>query len=624
MNQFSFDRFPDPYRDQASLAVPLGFRRVLRWSEQAWLANNAYAKAIERKAAYFLTKIETKADSDEESAAWQAVLDKVLYAGDCFKLGCIDSHCYGAGFVTLVVPFHRFLACPKCRFQMKLRELAEFPGSEFQWRIPNFIARCRCGYMGPWEVVDRLRDVENKLALKRWSPHEMEIVHNLETGANRTLWRIPATYRAQLRATDCDLFHLERTNKWVLEAIATDQLYEFHEDAIFQFIRPALGGLELRGWGLPDPVANHRRLFILQVFRRQSEALGLDYVVPIRLITPAPRAGAGGVGGGIGSDPYFGQNSSNTERTIRRMIHMHRLDPASIHVSAVPLQYQVLGAEAKQYIPLDLIEFEEKGLLNDSGLPVDLWQGSLQLQAAPVALRLAESAHSDVPLMYNKALQWLSKSTARVLSRPPADLTMQRVTVADDIERHAINVQLMMAGKLAESDVLRELGHDFKRTQQRLGEDAVTAAREQARTQELLNEAGLAQQIVRGQPAGGQAGGPGGAAPPGSPQGAAPAGGDPAQPGGMTPALASYMSGSSAPQNMDDMTQASQMIASELIQKSDAERYTILQQLRKSNEPLHRLVMGDLKNIRSQVRSQAGAVAIAGMQQGGQQAPALR
>ncbi len=84
---------------------------------------------------------------------------------------------------------------------------------------------------------------------------------------------------------------------------------------------------------------------------------------------------------------------------------MRRRDPARWNVLPFPLQYQALGGDAQQLAPRDLLEQGMETLLNASGAAVELYRGSLQLQTAPVALRLFEADHGGLVRDYNAFLR---------------------------------------------------------------------------------------------------------------------------------------------------------------------------------------------------------------------------
>jgi hypothetical protein len=53
-----------------------------------------------------------------------------------------------------------------------------------------------------------------------------------------------------------------------------------------------LAGVRNRGWGISRVLSNFRQAWYVQVLHRYNEAIALDYVIPFRLITPAPGPGS--------------------------------------------------------------------------------------------------------------------------------------------------------------------------------------------------------------------------------------------------------------------------------------------------------------------------------------------
>ena len=158
--------------------------------------------------------------------------------------------------------------------------------------------RCTPAAIGPRGVLrnspaprpeDEADDTEKKLRIKALRGLEIEILHDPVTDEAHYVWRIPEDYKRQIR--DGHLFHLERVDKSVLDAIAADQMFRFNPDSIFHMKEPTLGGVVNRGWGIPRMLSNFRQIWYVQVLHRQNEAIGLDTVIPWRVITPAARRG---------------------------------------------------------------------------------------------------------------------------------------------------------------------------------------------------------------------------------------------------------------------------------------------------------------------------------------------
>lgn len=611
--------FPDPFHDQATLAMPTNLRSALYWSEYIWGNNGTYRMAMERTLSYFLTEIEIDHDDDEEAEKQLDFMNNTLDAMGAVQEMLRSRLCYGNGFGSLLVPFKRFLSCPRCGFMAPLRVVAENREAfDFSFDLPTFTATCpQCkvgsGYRGQWKVRDEADDEEKKIKFKVWNPHEIELLHCPFTGDTDYLWRIPEDYKASIKQKH--LYFLERAPVEVLEAIARNQMFRFRPGAVFHMKEPTLAGIYNRGWGIPRVLTNFRQIWYVQVLRRFNEAIALDYVIPFRIITPAPRPGSSGAGGGIGQDPLSMFNGGDFTSQVRSMIRRRTWDPASVQVLPFPVNFQMFGADANQLAPRDLLDQGMETLLNEAGVPVELYRGSLQLQAAPVALRLYESTNHHLVHDANSFLRWLSFQLGQILSWKVVDARLKRVTIADDLEKQMMAAQLMMSQQLSGTTVLRDFGYNWRAEQKQIVNEAQYQQELQARAQEEMQQAGFAQQIARGQdPSQGGAPAPGG-------QGAPPAGapaGDPAA-AGMAPAgpVSQYLGSMSpsTPVTPEDMQAVAESLATDLLGQPESVKDSELRKLKVANPVLHSLVKTKMDEMRQQARSAAGNQAVGQLQQ---------
>lgn len=619
------EQFPDPFQDVASLAMPDTLRNALHWSEYIYTMFGTYRMAMERIVSYFLTDIEIEGEdvSDDEKKKYGDFLNDPIDAIQLLKNMLQDKMCYGNSFASVLVPFKRFLMCPKTGDLYPLKEVFNKPIFKFEWSNFKFIATCpRTNWRGPWRVVDKPDDEERKIKVKRWSPHEIELLHDPYTDDVAYIWRIPEDYKKMVR--DGNLFHLERASEQVLKAIQHNQVFRFNPDVIYHMKEPTLAGIRNRGWGLPRILSNFRQIYYVQVLRRFNEAIALDYVIPFRLITPAPRGGASAAGGLGTQDPLSTFNGGDFRQQVQGMIRRRRRDPASWQVLPFPVQYQMLGGDATQLAPRDLLDQGMETLLNDAGTPVELYKGSLQLQSAPVALRLFESTWHSLVHDANSFLQWLAVQVSQIMSWEVVEPKLKRVTIADDISKQTAALQLMMGQQLSGHSGLKAIGYDWESEQKQLADEARKQQELQAREQEEMEQAGFAQSIAKGQPP--QPGGAQGGAQGGAPQqGVAPAqGGMPGMPGqpGMQPVTDYLQSvGENSPQTPQDSLQAAEQLAQELLGLPDSVKNSQLRELKKSSEFLHSLVTAKISQMRQTAKQQGGEQMIQQQFGGGGQPP---
>jgi hypothetical protein len=90
------------------------------------------------------------------------------------------------------------------------------------------------------------------------------------------------------------------------------------------------------------------------------------------------------------------------------------------------VQYQALGGDATQLAPRDLLDQGLEVLLNNVGVPVELYKGSLQIQSAPAALRLFESSWSHLVHNLNGYISFVMRRLGQLLNWEKAEARLPR------------------------------------------------------------------------------------------------------------------------------------------------------------------------------------------------------
>jgi hypothetical protein len=615
--------FPDPFLDVASQNMPETIRNALSWSEYIWNVFGTYRMAMERVVSYFLTDIEITGDvSNDEKKKYSEFLSDSLDMMGFLQNMMRDRMCYGNAFGSVLVPFRRYLLCPQTGDMFPLHVVYNGEQFDFKWTDKfEFVATCpKTKWRGPWKVVDKPEDEEDHISLKRWSPHEIEILHDPYTDDASYLWRIPEDYKRLVRQGH--LYHLERASEEVLKAIQHDHMFRFNDDVIFHMKEPTLAGIRNRGWGIPRSLVNFRQIYYVQVLRRYNEAIALDYVIPFRLITPAARSG-GSAGGMASQDPMMFYNSGDFRSQVKGMMDRRRKDPASWQILPFPVNYQMLGGDANQLAPTELMDQGLETLLNESGTPVELYKGTLSLQAAPVALRLFESTWRSMVQEANALVQWTLRHISQLMSWELVDGALTRVTISDDMNKQMAALQLMMGQQVSGTTGLKAIGYDWDTEQRLLSEEAQTQQELQVRTQEEMEQQGFAAEVAKGinplAPPPQQGGQQGAMGSPSSMAGAVAAGGqggNPAGPDGqsamgegMTP-VSAYIGtmGPDVPVTPNDLQAAAESLAQQLLGLPEGQKDSQLRELKQFNPTLHALVRQKMDDIRGDARMQGGAM----------------
>jgi hypothetical protein len=473
----------------------------------------------------------------------------------------------------------------------------------FQWKMPEFVAKCpnpKCHYQGKWNRVDRRLTDEKQITVKRWSPYEMEIRYDLITDNRDYIWRIPEDYRLQIRRGDPQVLPMV---PWeVVEAVNSNGYLLFDKDVVFHMYEPTLSGVRSRGWGISRTLVNFRQAWYCQVLHRYNEAIALDYVIPFRVLTPAPSSSSNAEAG----DPLMNLDLGGFSGEVKAMLRKRRRDPASWNFLSHPVQYQMLGGEANQLAPTELMQQGITTLLNGFGMPAELYNGTLSLQAVLPAIRLFQSSWTYLTHFMNDFLTFIVKRTADSMGWEPAVAKLLPPTMTDDMTNIMAKLQLMQAQQISQTTALRGMGLDFKEETRQLMEEERFKQEEQAKIQEEMETASLMDQMAAPpqQPQPGAPGQPGVPGAPGAPQGAPPpagAAGQAAQQMAMNTPMTPNQK--ITPQELQAQAEAK---ASELLSIPEAQRQSEMTKMKSQNPTLHAAVKQTIENIRQQARTAGG------------------
>jgi hypothetical protein len=590
LDRFS-NLFPDPFFDYASTQMPRSLYDVLRWCEYLWLTNGTYRMAAQRVVRYFITEIELEDIKDEEKEKFEEFLERVIRVKDILAQLGDDWMAYGNSFSSIYVPFRRHLKCRHCYGEFPLKQISySFQSFKFQATCPV------CKWTGQFERIDRRSIEQDRIRVIRWSPHEMQMMYHPISHDTTFLWRPPADFKNLLRRGAG--FYLESTPWEIIEAVKANKLFRFNDGYVYHMKEDTLAGIKNVGWGIPRIIANFKQAWYVQVLKRYNEALALDYIVPFRVITPKP-------GSSREADPLLHANIGSFNARVTNMIREHRLDPATWHTLPFPVEYQAMSGEGNALAPSELLTLGQDELLNAIGVPAEMYKGTLNVNAAPMALRLFDKTWTHFVSALNGWLNWFFESVSALQNWEDITGRLQPSTMAEDVEKKHIQLQLAAAQQISRQTAYSPFGIDFREEVRRMFEEEKQFQEEMRDFQKQQQKSMEMEQTFEAaqMPSGGMGGMPpgggGGGMPvsPGAPIGPTPPG-TPAGPVGPQP-------GASGVTPEDLMMQAEQM-AYQALQQPYELRRSFLAQIKRSNETLHSLVIAQMQKIRQTARTQGG------------------
>ncbi len=557
---FNGRQYPDPFVTYATMLMPRTIEDLLRWCEHLWNRNSTYAAAATRVVSYFITRVQiTDCKDDDERKKYTKFMEETLRIASVTMAVGQDYMTYGNSFTSMFLPFRRFLACSKCKCQVPITNLNyKFTNFKFHWT-------CRmCKHANTVDrPIDRRTMEEDKVRIIRWPPLQIRIRHNPVSQRNEYLWDPPAMFKKSIR--DGDPHMLQDTPWEIIEAIKLNRMFRFSSDAIYHLKEEGLAGINHAGWGVSRFMRNFTQAFHVQLLKLYNEILAHEYIVPFRVISPkAANTQAG--------DPMLSTNLGAFSTNIQAMLRSFRRSPGGWNVTPTPIEYQSLGAEGVQMATHEMIEQAENSMLNAAGFPAELYQGTLQLQALPSALRLFEQQWPHFVDGINGWLRWITSTLSSAFNWEPVSARMEKPSLADDIETKQLKIQLAAANQLSRQAAYAPLGIDPEEDEDRRLEEQQRLDEKTRKIQEEQQQKLMLQQQVQSQP--------------------------------MQAAGAGMGNVDGASQTPQDVQGQADQIAKQLLSMPESNRRSELSKIRKSDETLWALVKSKMEQMRTEGESQ--------------------
>ena len=221
-------------------------------------------------------------DSDKAHDAWQELLDHTLKIREFEYKMLVDFEVYGNAFCSISYPFERFLECKRCKVKGQAKNI--------KWEYDNheFRGVCEaCKEKTIYTPEDKRINNRKRIKLIRWYPQYIDIRHNPFTGQSVYVYKIPKHILTRLIKKNQNKVLVEETPLVVLRAAKEKKNIEFDPDNIFHMKNPSVS-MEDESFGLPPMLNIFKDAWLYQTYRRAQEAIALDHILPMTVLSPAP------------------------------------------------------------------------------------------------------------------------------------------------------------------------------------------------------------------------------------------------------------------------------------------------------------------------------------------------
>lgn len=476
---------------------------ALYWGNWMRTRYGDVVSAITRGVCYFLNGIDLNneiKDMDSRQHYTSLLTDKHKINTQLLDVA-LNLEFYGNSFTSVTQPITRILGCPKCnqrRYLKSLRRGYDYDfttGGDFNTVCPS------CKHRGPAKVIDCVDPYSHRpLNVIHWNPLSMTLDHCSLTGSERVIYSPTAKDRTFIN-DEASSVTLETLPKTLLDVIVHNEQLKFNDNACLHLSMPTdcMSVDEMNGWGLPPFLPAFRYVVMLMLLDRQTEAAVKDFILPIRLLFPDPTSAKGG------SDPVMGTNllhMGNLRSSIEQALKAQAYQQSSWQMVPAPVGQLTLGGDGKSIVPVEVLQFAKSQLLDSLGVPVELYQSTLNGGTGPTnALKMFEQTRARRVSLYDDYLNWYLRRCAEFLQWPDMTGSVVRPSIQTSPERMQLISMLSQAGQVSLQTLCREMGINPDQERIRLREEAVRAAEDQAKIQQQIarNDAINALQTIGGQ-----------------------------------------------------------------------------------------------------------------------------
>lgn len=451
------DKFDDPFLMYSSEWMPTSLGNAMEYCRYLYNLVPEYQAACSNVISHFITEFEFPGGgSSEEKADFQDYLQYGLRMTSALRSMGIDWACFGNAYYRVNFPFDRFLVDRRGNkftmysLDMFPEERVKFHSKECTYEVPDPRKNMEKTVKLPF--VDRPCKDRDRISLVKIDPRYIRIRSSFLSSKNQYIYIFEEELKTRIKNND--LHEINNTPNTMLKALCNDEDFLFDDNEIFHFREEMESGLSNNGWGLSPLIRNFRNLHQLIVYKKADEAVALDFLLPFRLITPQVNESTSGFIMERGSMNMFMD-------AMDSMIKNKRKNPMHIQASPVPANYNEYGANGKQYTPKDLMEYQTDQLLRGMKVPPELINFSLQIQVLPTALRVFENNFWFMHEGFQNFVRWATTKIQRYMQSEYIETAIAKPSLADDIDRRNIKMQLGFEGELPRRAYLGDYGiHD--------------------------------------------------------------------------------------------------------------------------------------------------------------------
>jgi len=417
-----------PLFDFLTAFAPRKLKDLFRLCEYLYFNSSQIYAALQKFCTYPVTDLVYDSTNDALKDKYKKLHDKTLKTKRILIRAAIDKFVYGNTFFSVYSPFVRFLKCGSCS------NLVNIAHTDYKFKLKklSFTYTCKhCNVSTEGEIVDRKITRADKVSIIRWDPKLMDIDYNPITGHSEYFYTIPKELKE--RVTKGNKHLINTMPMEFLTALKDDKIFQFAEGQLFHMKMDAPAGIEAQ-WGFPPLASTIKLFFYAAVLRKANEAIALDYIVPLRIISPKVASG--------NADPILTMSLDRWANEMKTNVKKWRRDPLHIMWSPIPAEVTHIGGQARALMTLGEVQAAEDNIIAALGLPKEFIYGGFSAMGSGIQLRVLENQLVHQTGDLNDLLQWITDKMARLLGWPSIPVGLAPFKFIDDVQQKTLLLQL--------------------------------------------------------------------------------------------------------------------------------------------------------------------------------------
>lgn len=460
------NQYPNPWFNVANQFAPRNLQDLVKWVRYITVQSPTVTEVLRKLSTYPITDFNIETTDERLKEQYRGVLKSLKLKEVLQNIG-FQYWTLGNVFVSLYFPITRTLVCPQCKsgFPASQAPWASFKKFKFQGSCP------RCNYGGAFEVKDvkstRVEDINVIL----WDPQDIATEHNPITGETIYYYIIPKTIRNEIHKGN--RLYVDKVPMQVIDAVRLNQDFRFDSRQFFHLKNVSAGGT-IEGIAVPPLLSLFSLVFYQATLRRANEAVAMEYVAPLRVVSPATNGA---------TDPVMATSMRKFREEIEKAYRNHKQDPNYLMVSPLPMSYQLLGGEGKTLLVNNEIAQAEEQILLSCGVSQELLSGTTNWTSSHVGLRLLENTLSHYSSRLEELIEWIMGKVSTYLEIDEATVSMTPVKLLDDDDFRQNLMALFQTNSISKQTLFEALGLDLSEEMDNIEKEAGMSAAVEVRSQ---------------------------------------------------------------------------------------------------------------------------------------------